>query len=122
MKIRIIVGEASLEAELLENETARAIYDALPIESSYSTWGDEIYFSIPVQKDLEEGTTDVEVGDLGYWPPGRAFCIFYGRTPASSGDKPVPASEVSPIGRVIGDAAALREVSAPVVRLEALEE
>ena len=122
MRIRIVVGEEILEAELFESETARAIYDALPIESSYSTWGDEIYFSIPVQEDLKDGTTDVEVGDLGYWPPGRAFCIFYGKTPASSGDKPVPASEVSPIGRVIGDATRLRNVSAPVVRLEALEE
>jgi hypothetical protein len=121
MRIRTIVGKETLEAELLDNDTARAIFAALPIESSYNTWGDEIYFSIPVRKDLEEGTTDVEVGDLGYWPPGRAFCIFYGPTPASSGDKPVPASKVTLIGRVTGDAARLRKVSATAIRLEAAE-
>jgi hypothetical protein len=121
MRIRIIVGKETLEAELLDNDTARAIFAALPIESPYNTWGDEIYFSIPVRRDLEEGTTDVEVGDLGYWPLGRAFCIFYGPTPASSSDKPVPASEVTLVGRVTGDAARLRKVSATTIRLETAE-
>ena len=122
MKIRILVGEVSLEAQLLENETARAIFAALPIESGYSTWGDEIYFSIPVKKDMEQGTVDVEIGDLGYWPPGHAFCIFYGRTPASTGDKPVPASEVTVVGRVVGDATLLCDVSSETIRLEAVDE
>ncbi|MFH1739229.1 MAG: cyclophilin-like fold protein [bacterium] len=121
MKIRILVGEVTLNAQLLENETARAIFAASPIESGYSTWGDEIYFSIPVKRDMEEGTVDVEVGDLGYWPPGHAFCIFYGRTPASTGDKPVPASEVTLIGRVVGDATVLRDVSSETIRLEAAD-
>ncbi|HOE10709.1 MAG TPA: cyclophilin-like fold protein [bacterium] len=118
MKIRIIVGEIRLEAELLANETAQAIYQALPIESGFSTWGDEIYFSIPVKRELEKGTTDVEMGDLGYWPPGKAFCIFYGPTPASDTDKPVPASKVTVIGRVIGDATVLRDAAASKIRLE----
>jgi hypothetical protein len=122
MKIGIIVGEETLEAELLENETARAVFAALPIESSYNTWGDEIYFPIPVQKNLEQGTTDAEVGDIGYWPPGRAFCIFYGPTPASSDEKPVPASEVTLIGKVTGDATLLKKVSPRTIRLEAAEE
>jgi len=118
MKIRIVVGQICLEAELLANETAQAIYQALPIESGFSTWGNEIYFSIPVKRELEKGTMDVEVGDLGYWPPGKAFCIFYGSTPASDTDKPVPASEVTVIGRVIGDATVLRDASASKIRLE----
>ncbi len=51
------------------------------------TWGDEIYFAIPVSLKEDGPRATVEVGDLGYWPPGRAFCIFFGPTPASRGDE-----------------------------------
>ena len=108
-RIRIAAGSVSVEAELLDNETARRIHDALPLEASASTWGDEIYFTIPVKCGREpDARADVEVGDLGYWLAGSCFCIFYGRTPMSAGDQPVAASEVNVFGRISGDATVLR--------------
>jgi len=108
-RIRITAGAASAEAELLDNETARRIYDALPIEASGNTWGDEIYFTIPVDCDREpDARAEVDVGDLGYWLAGSGFCIFYGRTPMSTGDQPVAASEVNVFGKIVGDASVFR--------------
>ena len=118
--IRIRVGEIELDAELNESETAKAILKALPIESGFNTWGDEIYFEIPVQAGPEDPRETVSLGDLAYWPPGKAFCIFYGKTPASSGDEIRPASPVNPIGRVLGDAAVLK--GAPRAEGIAIEE
>ncbi len=102
-KIKIRLGKLEVEAELNESKTAAMIYDALPIEARPNTWGDEIYFSIPVKTDLEDPVDVVEEGDIAYWPPGSAFCIFYGRTPASLGDEIRPASSVNLIGKIIGD-------------------
>ena len=120
MKIRIAVKDIVLEAELSETATARAIADALPIESAPNEWGDEFYFEIPVRMPLDEtATTKVAVGDIGYWPPGNALAIFFGPTPMSTGPEPVPASEVNIIGRITGDATLLRKVkSAKKIRLE----
>ena len=106
--IKIQVGDVELAAELNDSETAQKIAAALPIESSFNVWGDEIYFSIPVDAGPEDGRETVELGDLAYWPPGKAFCIFYGRTPASQGDEIRPASPVNVVGRVNGDATALK--------------
>ena len=120
MNIRIIIGDITLNGTLLDNETAKEVYEALPIESNINTWGDEIYFSIPVDRELENGTMDVDVGDVAYWPSGKAFCIFYGRTPASGGDdKPVPASDVTPLGKVTDDATVLKNVTSGKIRIEA---
>ena len=84
---------------------------ALPLEAEASTWGDEIYFGIPVNAELEESAQDaVDLGDLAYWPPGSALCIFYGRTPVSTSTEIRPASPVNIIGHVIGDATVLRPV------------
>jgi hypothetical protein len=105
------VGEIELDAELNDSETAKAIVQALPIESGFNTWGDEIYFEIPVQAGPEDPQETVALGNLAYWPPGKAFCIFYGKTPASSGDEIRPASPVNPIGRVLGDATVLKAAS-----------
>ena len=93
------------------------IWDALPIEASVSTWGDEIYFGIPVSAGEEMGQEVVELGDLGYWPPGSAFCMFFGPTPMSRGDEIRPASLVTVIGRMHGDSTVLKRVSsgAPVL-------
>ncbi|HIC90257.1 MAG TPA: hypothetical protein EYP04_12765 [Anaerolineae bacterium] len=102
--IRITVGQVTVEAELNDSATAKAIWNALPIEARANTWGDEIYFSIPLHLDEEDAQEVVEMGDLGYWPPGHAFCIFFGRTPASQGDEIRPASPVNVFGRVTGDA------------------
>ena len=83
-----------------DSETASRILAELPIRSGFNTWGDEIYFQIPVTADPEDPRETVESGDLAYWPPGKAFCIFYGPTPASEGDEIRPASPVNPVGRV----------------------
>ena len=111
--ITITVGDFSLAAELNQSGTAEEIWNALPIEGTASTWGEEIYFSIPLILGPEAGArTDVEVGDLGYWPPGHAFCIFFGLTPASSNQAPRAASPVNIFGKVGGDATVLKEIRA----------
>ena len=102
--IRITAGQVVAEARLNASRTAGAIWDALPIEAKAETWGDEVYFSIGLDAREESPQAVVEMGDLGYWPPGQAFCIFFGRTPASRGDEIRPASPVSVVGRVTGDA------------------
>lgn len=109
-RIEIVAGEVAAEAELDQSGTAEAIWDALPIEGTANTWGDEIYFSIPLTLELEDGQEVVQLGELGYWPPGRAFCIFFGSTPASKGDEIRPASAVTVFGRVLGDATAFKAV------------
>jgi hypothetical protein len=110
-KIKIEAGTVSAEAELNETETAGLIWDALPVEARANTWGDEVYFDIPVTTGLEDAVEVVEVGDLGYWPQGPAFCIFFGPTPMSRGDEIRPASAVNVVGRVVGDATTFRAVS-----------
>jgi hypothetical protein len=110
-KITILAGNVSLPAELNESPTARQIWDTLPIAGSACTWGDEIYFEIPVVAEQEpDARADVEVGELGYWPVGHAFCIFFGPTPASTGERPRAYSPVNVLGRVVGDAALFRTV------------
>lgn len=122
MRIRITVGEVALEAELNDTETAAKIGNALPIGSSFNTWGDEIYFSIPVEAELDDHAQEVvEIGDLGYWPPGSAFCIFFGLTPVSEPGKIMPASAVNIVGKVAGDATLFKQATrAREVVLEAL--
>jgi uncharacterized protein len=111
-KIRITAGTVQADATLNESPTATLIWDALPIEARGNTWGDEIYFSIPVKAKQEKDARDlVSVGELGYWAPGTAFCIFYGRTPASTDDRPRAASPVNIIGKIAGDATVFRAVS-----------
>lgn len=99
MKIKIILDNKEVEAELNDSETAKAIYNTLPIEATFDTWGDEIYFSIPIKMKEENPVDTVELGTLAYWPPGNAFCIFYGKTPNSNGGIK-PASPVNIIGKV----------------------
>jgi len=110
--IRITAGQISAAAELNDSATASAIWDALPIEAKAETWGDEIYFGISVRAEAERAKEVVALGDLGYWPPGHAFCIFFGPTPASRGDEIRPASAVNVIGRVSGDATVFKKVRA----------
>ena len=111
MKIKIQISTLSIEAELNDSSTAKKVEEALPITASFNTWGDEIYFTIPVDAELDEtAREEVEMGDLGYWPSGKAFCIFFGQTPMSEPGRIVPASAVNIIGRVIGDATQFKEV------------
>jgi len=110
-EILITAGSVTMEAEMNDSPTTRQIWDALPIESTINTWGDEIYFEIPVYAArAPDARADVAVGELGYWPVGHAFCVFFGRTPASTDDQPRAASAVNILGRVLGDATAFRAV------------
>ncbi len=111
MRIKIKFDKIEIEAEIYNNKTGKAIYNKLPFESIASTWGDEIYFEIPLHLELDDSAKEVvEKGDLGYWPSGNCFCIFFGPTPASKGDEIRPASAVNVFGKVIGDLSELKKV------------
>ena len=113
MRIRITTESTGpVEAEVTDENpvTAKAILDALPLRGRANTWGEEIYFTIPVEGEVETPKVVVELGDLAFWPPGNAFCIFFGRTPASKGDEIRPASEVNVFGRIIGDSKVFKRV------------
>jgi len=110
-KITIKTEDLKVDAGLNDSNTAQKIWEALPIEGSVNTWGDEIYFSIPVNIGVENAEEVVSEGDLGYWPPGSAFCIFFGLTPASQGDEIRPASPVNIFGKIIGDPKVFKKVS-----------
>ena len=109
-RILIRAGEVSAAALVNETKTPQAIWSALPIEARASTWGDEIYFTIPVQLETERGQEVAQLGDLGYWEPGSAFCIFFGPTPVSRGDDIRPASEVTVFGKIKGDPTVFKRV------------
>ena len=109
-KIKITVGKLELEAWLNETKTAAKVFEALPITSTVNTWGDEIYFTIPVDTGPEDAKELVSLGDIAYWTPGKAMCIFFGKTPISRGDEIRPASAVNIIGKVEGDLKTLRKV------------
>ena len=110
-RIKIKAGKVALEAELNDSPTALKVDAALPIEGRANTWGDEIYFGIPVEAELDGTAKElVETGDIGYWPSGAAFCVFFGPTPISVGDEIRPASAVNIIGKVTGDPTVLKSV------------
>ena len=110
-RIRIKAAPVEVIAELNDTRTAQAIWETLPIAGNVNLWGEEIYFTIPVSLDLEAGQELVSLGDLGYWPTGKAFCIFFGSTPLSQGDEIRPASAVTVFGNVIGDAGLFNQVA-----------
>ncbi len=118
--IRISSGNVQLDATLNDSPTAHTIWNKLPLEGQASLWGDEIYFEIPVNVGAEDDAqAEVKVGDIAFWPPGSAFCIFFGRTPASTGAAPMAASAVNPLGHIDGDLRDLRTIkSGQIVRLE----
>jgi len=120
VKIKITVKGITLDAELFDTTCAKKIVAALPIIADPNQWGDEFYFEIPVNMPPDEtATTKVKVGDIGYWPPGKAVAIFFGPTPISTGIDPVPASAVNLVGRINGDATALRRATgAGEIRIE----
>ncbi len=110
-KIVIKTESNVFEGELDDSVTGRAIYGALPMRAKGQRWGGEIYFNIPVSCELEEDSREVlEVGEVGYWPPGTAFCIFFGPTPASGGDEIRAASAVNIVGKMKGDLSGLWDV------------
>jgi uncharacterized protein len=107
MEMRIIIktGNVVAQAELNQTNTAKAIWKALPISGKVNLWGDEVYFTIPLHVELEDGKEVVNAGDLGFWPSGDAFCIFFGRTPVSRRGEIRPASAVNVFGRLTGEIA-----------------
>lgn len=112
-KIKISAGSVNATATLADNTTADAIWAALPLSGRANRWGDEIYFGIPVTlSQAADAREEMEAGELGYWPPGNAFCLFWGPTPASQGDEPRAASPVNPFGRLEGDPAVFDSVPA----------
>jgi len=113
-KITITIEDLKVDASLNDSETAQKMWEALPIEGRVNTWGDEIYFSIPINIGLENAKAVVSEGDLAYWPPGNAFCIFFGTTPVSRGNEIRPASPVNIFGKIIGDPKVFKKVSSGV--------
>lgn len=110
-KIRIRTGLVEAVAELNNTKTAQAIWESLPIKARVNLWGEEIYFSLPLSLELEVGQELISAGDLGYWPQGSAFCIFFGPTPISRGGEIRPASPVTVFGKVIGDNSLFKQVA-----------
>lgn len=109
-RILIRAGQVQVSAELNNSRTADAIWNALPLSAAGNTWGDEVYFAIPVKLKEESAQAIVSLGDLGYWPPGHAFCMFFGPTPVSRGQEIRPASPVNVLGRIVGDPTVLKKV------------
>ncbi|MFO7793074.1 MAG: cyclophilin-like fold protein [Candidatus Saliniplasma sp.] len=109
-RIKVTVGDVELEGKLKDTECAEVIEEMLPLEKSFQTWGDEIYFPIALEMELDEtARSEVDVGTLGYWPPGKALALFFGETPDSTGKKPMAASDVNVIG-MIKDSSNLKSV------------
>ena len=95
-----------IRAKLLRDknpETCEAIWNKLPFELNLARWGEELYGEIPVSLRRENSQVDCEVGDVGYWPDGNGFCIFFGPTPASKDEKPRAASPVNIFAKIEGD-------------------
>ena len=111
-RIRITAGSVAVDAVFDGSSTADLIWKALPLAVAGETWGDEIYFAIPVKAKAENPRETVDMGDLAYWPPGSAFCIFFGPTPSSRGREIRPASAVNVFGKVLGDPSLFRKVRA----------
>ena len=111
MDVLFRFGKFEIEAKFNDSPAASAIYHSLPFTSSVNRWGDEIYFEIPVKLSLQNGTLDVKIGDIAYWPEGACLCLFFGKTPASKDHEPRPASEVMIMGSFPATPQELRKVS-----------
>ncbi|MGY8990812.1 MAG: cyclophilin-like fold protein [Rhodospirillales bacterium] len=110
--ITITIGNVSIRAELFDTPTADSIYAALPFEASANTWGEEVYFSVPVHVDLETDARDiVEAGELAFWVEGDSIAIGFGPTPISQGDEIRLAARTNIWGRAIDDVRQLKSVS-----------
>ena len=115
-RIKITAGDVVVSAELADFKTAQLLWEALPIQASGKIWGDEIYFGIGINADLDDDAEEtVELGTVGYWPPGDALCLFFGPTPMSTGNEIRPASAVNILGMIEGDSTVLKAVSGGTV-------
>lgn len=120
MNITIIIEDLKLTAELKATATREKILATLPVEGRANTWGEEIYFEIPVDMPQEPGAREIlAVGELAYWPIGKAFCIFFGPTPVSMDERPRAYSPVNIIGKILGDCTGLKSIKdQSMIRLE----
>jgi hypothetical protein len=106
-------GPVALKGVLSGGAAAEAIAGILPVEGVVQLWGEEIYFSIPLELGIEpDARQDMEIGEIAYWPDGPALCIFFGPTPASRGGRPRAYSPVNVVGRLTGDPSPLRSIPA----------
>jgi len=109
--VQISAGGVTVTAELNDSETADSLWGALPISGRAQTWGDEIYFSIPIDADeADDSVETVEMGAVAFWPPGSALCLFWGPTPMSAPGEIRPASAVNVMGLIDGDPTVLAGV------------
>lgn len=112
---------AEIQAELLDHKnsiTVQKIWDALPITVNLSTWGDELYGTIPVKIASENSQEECEKGDIAYWLDGSGFCILYGKTPVSTSDKPRLISPGNVFARIIGDASVFKKVNSLTITID----
>ena len=121
-KIQITTQNITVEADLLDRSESDNFYSSLPFTGRVNTWGLEIYFSIDHSMELQEDASEiVNLGDIAFWPPGNAFCIFFGPTPASIGDEIRAASEVNLLGKIIGAPLVFKSVpSGSDIKIEAV--
>ncbi len=111
-KIIFEFEKLSIEGELNDSPTSKALIKSLPIEGISQIWGDEIYFSTSISKENDEWAKEtVDLGDIAFWPPGNAICLFFGPTPVSSGDEIRPASATNVMGKIIGDLEELKTIN-----------
>jgi len=108
--ITIKASTIEVQAELNNTRTAKALFRILPMKAKVNTWGDEIYFDVPLNIQIEDGRQVVEMGDVAYWPDGPSLCLFFGPTPASRGHEIRAASPVTVLGRIAGDPKILKSV------------
>jgi len=113
-EISIKAGAVQVKAQLNSTRTARSLLGILPIKATANTWGDEIYFDVPLNMEIESGREVVDMGDVAYWPDGPSLCLFFGRTPASRGNEIRAASAVTVLGRIVGDPKILKWVKSGI--------
>ncbi len=116
------IGSLEIRAALASGPGADHLWDALPLVCGFSTWGDEIYFDIGLRLDCDATHETVDLGDVGYWPPGRALCLFYGATPMSGPGEIRPASAVAVLGRLEGDPLRLKSARGRRVQVSRVEQ
>ncbi|MCM8829618.1 MAG: cyclophilin-like fold protein [Candidatus Omnitrophica bacterium] len=109
-EVSIKVGSIIVKGVLRATPLAEKIYNKLPFTSKVNLWGKEIYFEIPVSSGIDSPVEEVEKGDIAYWPEGRCLCLFFGPTPISKGEKPIPASAVEIVGKITSDYTELEKV------------